>query len=89
MKAMEHGKRVESDMATITKKYKALAEKAGFDFWKMNYELWPNDKINTRWSCTLERPNVPLNKIAIGYGKTQHQAYLNALKQAKAKTGEE
>ena len=86
MKAMEHGKRVESDMVLITQKYKMLAEKAGFDFWDFGYQFWPDHKINTKWSCSLGFKNTT-HLAGQGFASTPHQAYLNALK--KANKGEE
>jgi len=84
MEIREHGKRVESDMAVIVEKYKALAENAGFDFWVMTYEFWPNHKNNTRWTCTLGMRNT-MTLAGQGFAETPHQAYKQALTQAKRK----
>jgi len=84
MKIREYGKRVESDMAVIVEKYKALAIKAGFDFWDITYEFWPNHKTNTQWTCTLGLKNTMI-LAGQGFAETPHQAYQQALTKAKRK----
>ena len=84
MNICELGKRVESDMAVIVEKYKALAEKAGFDFWSIDYQLWPDYPKNTRWVCSMGIRNTMI-LAGQGFAETPHQAYQQALTKAKRK----
>ena len=87
MKTSELGRRVESDMARIVDKYKVLAEKAGFEFWCMEYALWPDADKNTIWKCSLGLP-ITCTLAGQGFATTPHRAYMKALDKAISKTVE-